>query len=307
MELTPLRYFVRAADRENFTKAAAELRVSQPALSRAVAGLEAELGRPLFEREGRRVRLTDAGRTFRDRAAKVIALADDAAAEVADDGATGTVRLAAIPTVAPFLLPSVLAAFAKDRPAATVRVTEDVTAECVRRLRTGETDLAVLALPVPDPTLAAEPLYDEPLLAALPPTHRLAGAGRVSADELRAEPFVLLGEAHCLSATVESFCRRSGAAPLAVERTSQLATVTALVAAGHGVSLVPAAAATDPRVAYRPLTPPAPSRTVACAWNPDRYASKLTRALLAVLRAAEPPGGPPVTPDSARPARGPTV
>ncbi|MEM9704134.1 MAG: LysR family transcriptional regulator, partial [Planctomycetota bacterium] len=210
MELTPLRYFLRAADRENFTQAAKELSVSQSALSRAVAGLEQELGRPLFERAGRCVTLTDAGRTFRAEAAKIVGLADDARAALIDDGRTGTVRLAIIPTLAPHLLPGLLRAFRETKPEASVRISEEVTAECVRRLRAGESDLALLSLPVPDPSLHVERLYDEELVAVLPAGHRLADRPTLEASDLRAEPFVLLGEAHCLADEALAFCRRSG-------------------------------------------------------------------------------------------------
>ncbi|QDT14481.1 LysR family transcriptional regulator [Alienimonas californiensis] len=285
MELTPLRYFLRAADRENFTRAAEDLKVSQPALSRAVAGLERELGRPLFERDGRTVKLTDAGRTFRTQAAKIVGLADDARAELVDDGRTGAVRVAIIPTLAPYLLPGLLRSFVEIRPEAEVRVAETVTAECVRKVRAGESDLALLTTPVPDPALHVERLYEEELLAALPAGHRLAETPTLTVGDLQSEPFVLLGEAHCLSEEALSFCRRSGVQPILLERTSQLATVKALVAAGHGVSLIPAAAAAeDPGIAYRRLTGDRPTRTVVAAWDQERYVSKLTKAFLDVLR-----------------------
>ncbi|MFH5803665.1 LysR family transcriptional regulator [Alienimonas sp. DA493] len=288
MELTPLRYFLRAADRENFTQAAKDLSVSQPALSRAVAGLEKELGRPLFERDGRCVRLTDAGRAFRTKAARIVGLADDARAELVDDGRTGAVRLAVIPTLAPHLLPGLLRDFVAIRSEAEVRVAETVTAECVRKVRAGESDLAVLSNPVPDPALHVERLYEEELLAALPAGHRLADAAArpsLTVNDLQSEPFVLLGEAHCLSDEVLSFCRRSAVQPVVLERTSQLATVKALVAAGHGVSLIPAAAAgEDDGIVYRRLTGDRPTRTVVAAWDPERYVSKLTKAFLDVLR-----------------------
>ncbi|NNJ24275.1 LysR family transcriptional regulator [Alienimonas chondri] len=293
LELTPLRYFLRAADRENFTQAAKELSVSQPALSRAVAGLERELGRPLFERDGRCVRLTDAGRTFRSQAAKIVGLADDARAALIDDGRTGAVRVAVIPTLAPQLLPPLLRAFVAIRPEAEVRVCEDVTAECVRRVRAGESDLALMTLPVPDPSLRVERLYEEELVAALPADHRLADAANapsLTVNDLQSEPFVLLGEAHCLSDEVLSFCRRSAVQPVVLERTSQLATVKELVAAGHGVSLVPAEATDDdPRIAYRRLAGDRPTRTVAATWDADRYVSRLTAAFLDVLRGRNAP------------------
>lgn len=285
MELTPLRYFLRAADRENFTQAAKELSVSQPALSRAVAGLEKELGRPLFERNGRSLRLTDAGRSFRREAAKIVGLADDARAALVDDGQTGAVRVAVIPTLAPHLLPRLLKAFVEARPQAEARVCETVTAECVRRLRAGESDLALLTSPVPDPALHVEQLYVEELVAALPAGHRLATAASLTIEDLQSEPFVLLGEAHCLSDEVLSFCRRSAVQPVVLERTSQLATVKALVAAGHGVSLIPADATDrDSRLVYRRLSGDRPTRTVVAAWDADRYVSKLTIAFLDLLR-----------------------
>lgn len=286
MELTPLRYFLLAAETENFTRAAEQLLVSQPTLSRAILGLEEELGQPLFEREGRKVTLTDAGRVLEARTRQILSLVDDTKAEITDDGETGRVRVTAIPTIAPYLLPEVLTQFAKVKPAARVIVSEDVTEEALKRLKRGEVDIAVLALPIDETDIDTERLFDEELLAVLPAKHPLLDKKRLTAGELTAEPFILLGEAHCLSDQIVSFCRQKALTPVAVERTSQLATVQELVALGHGVSLVPSMAAradSGKRRVYRRLAGTRPTRAVAMAWNPYRFESRLTVAFKRIL------------------------
>lgn len=287
MELTPLRYFLLAAETENFTRAAEKAIVSQPTLSRAILSLEQELGQPLFEREGRKVTLTDAGRVLESRARQILSLVDDAKSEITDDGETGRVRVTAIPTIAPYLLPEVLTKFAEFKPQAKVVVSEDVTEEAIKRLRRGEVDLAILALPIDETDIDTERLFEEELLAVLPPSHDLVKQKRLMAADLTSQPFILLGEAHCLSDQIVSFCRQKAVNPVAVERTSQLATVQELVSLGHGVSLIPAMAArTDigANRVYRRLSGVRPSRVIAVAWNPYRFESRLTTSFRETLR-----------------------
>src|SRR5688572_26592955 len=149
MELFQLRYFLKAAEREGFTRAADELGISQPALSRAIANLEIELGQPVFERQGRRVALTDAGRLLQSRAQQAVALLEEAKNEITDDGESGRLRVAAIPTIAPYFLPGVLREFSRQHPHASVLIQEDVTENALRKCAQGEVDAAILALPVP--------------------------------------------------------------------------------------------------------------------------------------------------------------
>jgi LysR family hydrogen peroxide-inducible transcriptional activator len=287
MELVQLRNFLRVAEQRNFTKAARSCGVSQPALSQQVARLEEELGCPVFERQGRQLKLTEAGELLRRRAQQILGLVDDTAKQLRDDGLNGRVVVAAIPTVAPYLLPRVFRTFRERFPAARLEVNEEVTERLLKRCQSGDVDLGLLALPVEVQHLEVEPLFDEPLLLALTPGHRLASRESIRLDEIRDEPFILLDEAHCLSGHIRSFCARRKFQPVATGRTSQLATVQELVALGHGISLVPEMArrvdASDARV-YRPIAGTPPTRTIAVCWNPYRYRSRLTQAFLDLLR-----------------------
>lgn len=278
MEISQLRYFLKVAERQSFTRAAEELQMTQPALSRSIARLEEEIGQPLFERQTRVVLLTDAGRLLQTRAEQILALIDDALAEITDDGESGRVRVGAIPTIAPFFLPSVLRMFRDHHPRAAAIVFEETTDRLLHRCSQGEVDLAILAAPVPKQYLEVEPLFEEELLLVLPADHRLADKKQVAAADIQHEPFVLLHETHCLSDTVLAFCRQKAVHPLAVERTSQLAMVQELVALGHGVSLIPRMAQeidADPRRCYRSLTGQKPSRQIVLVWNPYRFQSQV--------------------------------
>lgn len=294
MEVHQLRYFAKVAELGHFTRAAEACGVSQPSLSQAVARLEADLGTPLFERLGRSVRLTEAGEKFRDRASHILRLLDDARASVTDAPDSGRVVVAAIPTVAPYLLPRALTALAADCPRVQVEVVEETTERAVARTAGGEADVLIAALPLRHPDLHVEPLLTEELLAVLPAAHPLAARPRVTLKELAAERFVLLDEAHCLTDTALAFCARRKAAPEVTARVHQLTTVLELVRLGHGVSLVPAmAAAADPsrhRV-YRPIAGPKPTRTVAVGWDTRRYHTAVFARFVQTLRAvARQPG-----------------
>jgi LysR family hydrogen peroxide-inducible transcriptional activator len=287
MELHQLRYFAKVAELGHFTRAAEACGVSQPSLSQAIAKLEEEVGKPLFERLGRGVRLTEAGEKLRDRASHIVRLVDEARSTLTSAPDAGRVVVAAIPTVAPYLLPKVLAAFAKECPESEVEVIEETTERAIGRTAAGEADLLVAALPVRHDDLHVEPLLTEELLAVLPAGHALAAKPRVTLKELSAERFVLLNEAHCLTETALAFCTRRHASPVVTSRIHQLATVLELVKVGHGVSLIPQmAAAADPskhRV-YRPIAGEKPTRTLAMAWSTRRYHSPLFGRFIEALR-----------------------
>ena len=280
MELSQLRYFLKVAERRNFTRAGEELGVTQPALSRSIAKLEAELGQPVFDRRSKAVVLTDAGRLLQTRAEQILALVGDTLAELTDDGETGRVRVGAIPTVAPYLLPAILREFRNQCPHAQVIALEETTDKRLHRLRQGEIDIGLLAAPITEPHLESKALFDEELLLVLPAGHPLAKQERITLGDLREHPFVLLDETHCLTGAVVSFCQRRSFQPVSVQHTSQLATVEELVTLGHGISLIPEMARRldhDRRRVYRHLSNPRPTRTIVLVWNPYRFQSKLTQ------------------------------
>ncbi|MGE0760512.1 MAG: LysR family transcriptional regulator [Pirellulaceae bacterium] len=286
MELSQLRYFAKAAELGNFTRAAEACYVSQPSLSQQILKLEEEIGQPLFDRVGRSVRLTDAGRLLKERVDEAIRLLDEAKIQLRDEPDAGRLLIAAIPTIAPYLLPRVVKDFCEKYPRAQIEIIEDVTAGIVRRCQQGELDLALVALPVAGASLYFAPLFTEELLVALPPDHRLANKSRLTLRDLTDEHFVLLADAHCLTGNALSFCHAKGFQPIATSRVNQLATVLELIALGHGVSLVPAMArAMDGSSArlYRSLAGEKPTRTVGMLWNEHRFQSKLFRSFVAHL------------------------
>ncbi len=281
MDLDQLRYFLRVAQRGSFTKAAEELEVSQSALSRSIQRLEDELGQPVFERQTRNLVLTEAGSLLQSRAQQVFSILEDTKAEITDDGQTGRIRIGAIPTIAPYLLPKVLQQFAKQFPQASLIVQENTTDKLLHACTQGEVDLAILAMPVPAKYLEVEELFEEELLLVLPPDHPLVDQEKIKIGDIESYPFVLLDEAHCLSDNIVSFCRQKSFHPVAVERTSQLAMVQELVSLSHGISMIPEMARqldqSDRRV-YRSMAGKKPTRKVAFAWNPYRFQSKLLKA-----------------------------
>lgn len=292
LNLHLLEQFVALARTRNFTRAAEELNLSQPALSRAIQKLEEQLGQPLFERKPREVMLTDLGELLLERSQHILKLMEDTFAELSEAGRRGRIRLGAIPTIAPYFLPSLLSTFAKVHPEISVVVQEDTTENLIKRCSHGEIDLAILALPIIAKYLEVEPLFDEELLLVLPVGHPLSASKSIAIDAVEGYPFVMLSEAHCLSDNIATFCRRKSVQPVTVERTSQLTTLQELVTLNHGVSIVPEMARktdTSDRRIYRSFSGEKPVRTVAMMWNSYRFQSKAVKTLMECLRVQSAP------------------
>lgn len=291
MEIEQLRQFLHVAELQNITRAAERIGLSQPALSRSIARLEEELGQPVFERQTRKVVLTDAGKLLQSRAQQIIAIVDDAKAEISDDGESGRIRLAAIPTIAPYYLPQLLQRFAARYPKAVVTVQEDTTDNVLKRCAQGEIDLAIVALPITAKYLETETLFEEELHLVLAPNHPLADRKTIRMKDIESLPFVLLDEAHCLSDNIRTFCRQKSFHPVSIERTNQLATVQELVSLNHGISMIPAMAVeidTTERRTYRSLAGSPPMRTIAMVWNPYRFQSQLLEKFKTLVRESAP-------------------
>ncbi|MCB9853313.1 MAG: LysR family transcriptional regulator [Phycisphaerales bacterium] len=292
MELHQLRYFVAVADLQNFTRAAEKCLVSQPSLSQQIIKLEREISQPLFDRLGRTVRLTEAGRAMYDRAMTILRSVDELQDRVneATEPTRGAIRIGAIPTIAPYFLPPILKRFSRRFPDATIEMHEDLTPITERRCAEGELDVGIIATAPSIDALHAEPLFDEELLLALPPSHRLTMRRRLALSDVADEPFVLMSELHCLGEQVVGFCRQQGCSPVIRCQSVQLLMIQKLVALGLGVSLIPSMAVEkqrDRRCVYRSLTPPTPTRTIRMIWHKDRYQSPLAREMIQSLRTAE--------------------
>lgn len=288
MELQQLRYFSALARLGNFTRAAESCHVSQPTLSQQIAKLEQELGQSLFERGGRTTVLSEAGRAVLERVEHAIALLDEARESIQATSHTQRLIVAAIPTVAPYLLPKVLVNFRKQHPSAQLVVNESTTDECLAQLTAGQLDMAVLALPVPGDHIATETLFVEELKLVLPADHRLATKAQVRLKDLKEEPFISLHEAHCLTGQAMAFCARHAIAPLVTAQLHQIGTVLELVRLGQGVSLIPAMAADldrDTGRVYRSISGERPTRTIGVAWSKLRFRSPLFADFISALKA----------------------
>jgi LysR family hydrogen peroxide-inducible transcriptional activator len=240
-----LRAFVAVAEKQHFSSAATILGVSQSTLSQALAALETGLGTLLIERSTRRVFLTAEGEQLLPRAQAVVEAMDafTAAAAGASDPLQAGMRLGLIPTVAPYVLPTLLAGLAEQLPSLTLRVIEDQTERLLTLLREGALDAALIALPADAVGVTAIPIYDEDFVLALPPGHPLSGKRRVPTTALSQLPLLLLDEGHCLRDQALDVCHKAGVrAELANTRAASLATAVQCVTGGLGVTLIPQSA-----------------------------------------------------------------
>lgn len=237
-----LRAFVAVAKKLHFGSAAADLGVSQPSLSQALAGLESGLGVQLVERTTRRVMLTAEGRRLLGPAMAACDAVENFQTEAtsADDPLRGPLRLGLIPTIAPYLLPRLLRGLAARRPEMELQVVEDQTAHLLEQLREGTLDAAVLALPNSVPGIGEIAMYDEDFVLALPAGHRLAGRTALAPTTLAELPLLLLDDGHCLRDQALEVCQLAGVDPeLRQTRAASLTTAVQCVEGGLGVTLIP--------------------------------------------------------------------
>ena len=289
MEINQLRYFVAVAELLSFTKAAARCHVSQPSLSQQIQKLELDLGVQLLDRLGRRIKLTDAGDVFYERATAALDAINDAktCVQTGLDWQKGAITVGAIHTIAPYLLPDVVSRLTKRFPHAQVTVEEQLTEELIANCLAGELDVGIVALPIAERRLRAESLFTEKLVAAVPTSSPLAGRNRLTLRDVTSQPFVLLDDMHCLGRQTLQLCADRNCAPAISCRTAQLLTVQELVALGQGVSLVPEMAANrnrDRRVVYLPLDGPPVEREIGMIWRPRYRPRRLVEAVLDLLR-----------------------
>jgi LysR family transcriptional regulator, hydrogen peroxide-inducible genes activator len=314
MTLTELKYIVAVARERHFGKAAEACFVSQPTLSVAVKKLEEELDVKLFERSANEVAVTALGAEIVRQAQSVL----EQAAHIKDiakrgkDPLTGALALGVIYTIAPYLLPDLVRQVITHSPQMPLVLQENFTVKLLEMLRTGEIDCAILAEPFPDAGLATAALYDEPFFAAIPTHHALAKHTSVSAEALKNETMLLLGNGHCFRDHVLEVCpefARFSSNAEGIRKSfegSSLETIKHMVAAGMGITLVPRLSvpreALEPKkrgqpeafVKYLPVTDEQggapPTRRVVLAWRRSFTRYEAIAALRNAIYACELPG-----------------
>jgi len=298
MNLRDLRYLVAVAEHRHFGRAAEACFVSQPTLSTQLKKLERELGVELVERQPGQAVLTDAGRQVVERAQLILAEVDTirGIARRAKDPESGTVRMGLFPTLGPYLLPHVVPAIHERFPKLELLLVEEKTEVLLHKLRDGQLDVAVLALPVPAEHLHEELLFDEDFLLAVHRDHPLAALPEpVDLGVLDDAPVLLLEEGHCLREQALAVCQLAGAAERSDFRATSLETLRQMVASDVGVTLLPELAVQPPvpaseHVRVRRFRDPVPRRRIAMFWRPTSSYRDLLPEVAQIIRTAVPSG-----------------
>jgi len=274
MNLKDLKYLVALADTGHFGRAAERTFVSQPTLSAQLKKLEEYLGVKLVERHPKNVRLTEVGKEIVARARRMLSEGDEivALARNNTDPLSGKLKVALIPTIGPYLLPRVMQKLRKALPQLGLMLYEHQTEELLKRLRDGEIDVGILALPVDQEGLESRRLYREEFTVALPSDNPLAQKSSIKATDLKGQTLLLLEDGHCLRDQALEVCSRIDVREAEDFRASSLETLRHMVVAGLGVTLMPELAVESPFGAQRGLvirqfSKPAPARTVGAVWR----------------------------------------
>ncbi|WP_439515659.1 LysR substrate-binding domain-containing protein [Oceanibaculum nanhaiense] len=266
-----LRYFEALAQHRHFGRAAEACSISQPALSLQVKELEEIVGAPLVERGTRQIRLTGLGESFAARARVILRAVEELGdlARASHRPFSGQLRLGVIPTVAPYLLPSVINSLTQRYPALDLLPRESTTQRLIGELMNGRLDAAILALPVSEPALTAVSLFEEEFFLVRPQAD--ADKPVPSAETLQDMRLLLLEEGHCFRDQAISFCKISVSPSHDLIEGNSLSTLVQMVGAGIGVTLIPEMAVPvetrSAPVSVVRLASPRPSRTIGMVWR----------------------------------------
>ena len=300
MTLTELRYVTALARERHFGRAAQACHVSQPTLSVAIKKLEDELGVQLFERRKAEAQLTPIGEQVVEQAQRVLEQVEQIRhlAMEGKDQLSAPLRVGAIYTIGPYLFPEIIPILHEQVPQMALMVEENYTARLSEKLRQGELDAIVIALPFNEPGIVTLPLYKEPFVIVMPVSHPWHERSQINAEDLAEENVLMLGAGHCFRDQVLDLCPACGHRSDSegnISKTlegSSLETIRHMVATGMGITVLPCTAAGVDKYAQRLLsikrfTAPVPSRTVALAWRKSFPRPRAIEALRQAFRISE--------------------
>lgn len=278
-----LRYFNALARHGHFGRAAEACAISQPALSMQIKELEEVLGGQLLERGARQAALTKLGEEAALRVRDILRQVDELGdfARASRNRLEGRLRIGLIPTIAPYLLPTVIANLSRQHAELDIHIRETLTAKLIEEIMEGRLDAAIVALPISEPTLTEVALFSESFLLVRP--GEAEGTPVPSRESLREMRLLLLEEGHCFRDQALSFCKMQSAPPREMLDASSLSTLVQMVSAGIGVTLIPEMAleveTRSASVSVVRFKKPQPSRTVGMIW---RRTSPLRNQLLQI-------------------------
>jgi len=288
MNLRDLKYILAVAETRHFGRAAERCFVSQPTLSGQIKKLEDGLGVTIFERTNRSVEVTPIGETILTHARLALEQANaiEQVARAHQDPLAGPLRIGAIPTLSPYLMPLILVPLKRTYPQLKLVLFEELTDHLLSRLRNHDLDVALLATPTEDPDLESIPLFEEPFWLAHPRNHPIYDKDEITNRDLEEIELLLLSEGHCLTEQVMEICHlaeRPQTGEMADVRAASLETLLQLVGAGFGCTLVPALAIrggwmTDSGIIARRLELPDASRRISMVFRRSFPRRKAIRA-----------------------------
>lgn len=282
MELRHLTYFVAVADRLNFSRAAEALHIAQPAISQQVRALEQELGISLFDRVGKRVTLTEAGRALLPHARQILSAVEAARNEIRERGSLkrGTVSLGAPPTVSAHALPTKITSFEQKHPGLDVMLREAGTETLVALVEQGQLDMAIVSTDVLPSSIESTPFLEETYVLAVGAKHHLCKRKAINITELAEESFIMFPQGYKLREVTMIVCRAAGFEPKVALDGGGMQSALQFVAAGLGVALVPELALTDTHNIFAlHISDQNLHRTLGLVWRKGAHLSPAARAL----------------------------
>ncbi|SFE33893.1 DNA-binding transcriptional regulator, LysR family [Paenibacillus algorifonticola] len=282
MEMLQLRYFQKVARMEHMTKAAQELQIAQPALSKTIARLEEDLGVPLFDRIGKQIRLNSLGRTFLEKVDAALELLEEGRREVSDLGGLeyGSIRLA-MTTLDRLSDP--LGAFLTLYPDVNIQITQASTEEMARMLEAGSIDIGFTAIPIEQAGLTSATVLKEDVYLAVPRDHRFANRSSIRLSEVGDDPFIGYKEGYAMQKVNNNFFRQAGISPKFVCQVDEPAAIVSLVRAGLGVAMFGCKSGEEAGLKLLRVESPACQRSYRVYWSENRYFSLAARKFLAFI------------------------
>lgn len=288
MNLREMSYLVAVANLHNFSKAAEHCNVSQPTLSTQIKKMEEWLGVKIFERNNKRVMITEKGQDIIQSAKKILQEVEriKEIAECSHSPFAGKFRLGAFPTLSTYIFPSIVPQIKKLMPELRLILIEDKTSILIESLHNGEIDAALFALPVHDDSFKVKQLFNDRFFLAVPPDHPLAEHTEISVEALTSYRLLLLEEGHCLRDNALEICQQYDIAEEQDFRATGLETLRQMVKAGTGITLMPEVAINkrETGIHYIPFTEPTPFRSIGLAYRKTSTKKEIIQKLEELLK-----------------------